>query len=441
MITRVFLSLALLVAIPAWPQVSTTDGGIGLAMTDQMQTPPPVNDGTSSTETGYETRSNYLGAGLKVGAAYSDNVLSDVSNPVGDVDYSFYPTLVIDKGTPRYDLRLNYNPSFTIYQHTSSQNQADQYVALHFQYRLSPHVTLSLQDSLLETSNVLNKSDPFAGAGISGSPQTPADAIIVPVAGQLINGANAELTYQFTRSGMIGASGIFTNLHYFHPEQVLGVYDSNSSGGAAFYSHRLSGRHYIGLTYRYSKILAYPVNAQSEIQAQSIFFFYTVYLKPTFSLSFSGGPQHYEVVQFPLASYSSWSPNFTASTSWLGRHTNFAASYARVVTGGGGLVGAFRSDRASGFARWQLARTWNIGVVGNYANNKNVTPSGFISTQGGHSIFGTLLAQHQLSEHLFVEFGYTRLQQSYGIPVISKAPITNRESISFSYNFLKPLGG
>ncbi len=311
MLTRVFLSIALLVAMSAWSQVSTTDGGIGLAMTDQMLTPPPVNDEAYPTAVGSEVRRNYLRAGLTVTTAYSDNVLGgDAVTPVSDVDYAIFPTIAIDKSTSRLYLRSTYSPGFTIYQHTSARNQTDQYAALNFLYRLTPHVTVVLQDSLQKTSNFFNQPYPFSGEGVSGSPQPPLYAIISPVAGQLGNDANTELRYQFSRNGMIGASGIFTTLHYTHPTEVLGIYNSSSSGGSAFYSHRLSRMHYVGATYRYSRILAYPPNAQSEIQAHTIFLFYTIYLKPTFSLSFSGGPQHYRRRSVPPAGLRLMVPYF-----------------------------------------------------------------------------------------------------------------------------------
>ena len=59
---------------------------------------------------------------------------------------------------------------------------------------------------------------------------------------------------------MIGHGGTYTNLDFLEPTQVPGLYDSNSSGGSAFYSHRLPRNRYIGATYQYSKILAYPPN-------------------------------------------------------------------------------------------------------------------------------------------------------------------------------------
>jgi hypothetical protein len=438
MFRRICLSLALLVATPAWSQ------GIGVNTADesQMMTPPPVNGQAYPAVVGSEERSNYLRAGLIFNTAYSNNVLGDVGiNPVSDVSYSIFPTIAIDQSTSRLHWMMTYGPGFTFYQRTSSRNQEDQNVTLNFHYRVSPHITFSAEDFFQKSSSVFNQPGSFSGETVSGSPQPPLIAVIGPVASQLSNRANVQLTYQFGMNGMVGADGTFTNLDYLDPTEVSGLYDSSSSGGSAFYSYRFSRNHYIGGTYQYSRIVSFPVNAQSEIQAHTVFLFYTIYLSPTFSLSFSGGPQHYELIQPPVPTYGSWSPTFTASMGWQELHTNFSASYSRVVTGGGGLVGAFQSNSANASARWQLAHTWSLGASASYMINKSESPSSFLTTQGGHSIFGTVSVQHQLSQHLQLEFGYTHLHQSYsGIPVISNAPNTDREFMSISYQFARPLG-
>jgi hypothetical protein len=438
MFTRVCLSFALFVSIPAWSQVSTSEG-VGLGITDEMLTPPPVNGDAYSTAVGSEIRRNYLRAGLIVTTAHTDNVLGYATNPVSDVSYSIYPTLAIDRTSTRVQLMFSYSPGFTIYQHTSRRDQTDQDLDLNLVYRLSPHVTATVRDYLRQTSSILGAT-PLSGGGIPDSP--PLTPVIGPVGNQISNNAGGELTEQFSRNGMIGASGTFTNLHFLNPSEVPGLYDSSSQGGAAFYNHRLSRKHYIGATYQYASIVAYPLHAVSELQTNTVFFFYTIYLKPTFSLSFSGGPQHYTISQSPLPTQSTWSPYFTASVGWQGRNTNYSARYSRIVAGGGGLVGVFKSDVATVTARWQFARTWSAGSVATYGNNKDVTPSSFLSTEGGHSIYGTVSLEHQLSERFQIEGGYTRLHESYGfIPVIANAPNTDIEFVSISYHFARPLGG
>src|SRR5262249_49513069 len=157
--------------------------------------------------------------------------------------------------TSRLHSVLTYAPGFTLYQHTDGRNETDQNASVDVEYRLSPHVTASVRDTFHKSSNAFNQPDPLTAAAVYGSAQVPTATVIAPIADVLTNNANAELTYQFSRGGMIGASGTFTNLHYPDPTEVPGLYDSSSRGGSAFYSHRLSKKHYIGAQYQYSQIL------------------------------------------------------------------------------------------------------------------------------------------------------------------------------------------
>ena len=76
---------------------------------------------------------------------------------------------------------------------------------------------------------------------------------------------------------------------------------------------------------------------------------------------------------------------------WQGLHTNFVASYARAVTSGSGLAGVFQSNSAYVSARWKLARTWSLQAVASYTINKDISPSYFPSSSGGHRTFGSRL--------------------------------------------------
>ena len=164
---RVCLSFALIAAIPGRSQV-TIGGGAGPGYTDglgssgQMRTPPPVNGDSYSALAGAEVRSNYLRLALIETTVYSDNVLGDAFKPVSDVSYLINPTITIDKTTSRQHLTFAYTPGFTIYQQTSVLNQASQYLTFAEAYRLTRHVTLSLQDSFHYTSNFLDQPDPLA---------------------------------------------------------------------------------------------------------------------------------------------------------------------------------------------------------------------------------------------------------------------------------------
>jgi hypothetical protein len=441
MFRSICLTIILFAAVPLWSQkdASETPQGSSASVDEApMVTPPPVSGAAYPTETISESRSNYLSGGLTFNSTYTDNLLGGESTkPISDISYSLWPYVDLNQVTTRLRTDLTYSPGFTFYQHTSSYNQANQNVGVDVRYRLSPHVTLSVVDSLHKFSNVFNQPDLLTGTPVSGSAPSPAVAVIAPLADQLNNVGNVELTYQFSRNAMVGGNGVFTNLHYFDQVQANGLYDSASRGGSAFYSYRLANKHYLGAAYQYRQILAYPTGGQSEIQTNTALVFYTVYLKPTLSLSFSGGPQHWDAVE-PSPGQRSWSPAATASFGWQARHTVLAGSYSRMVSGGGGLSGAYNTDLAAVSFRQLLTRNWNAGVMGGYSLYQ---PLQSFFGNGGHSVTGSASVQRKLGQHFEADLGYTRLHQSYAdIAAVSTFPNVNREWVSLSYQFARPLG-
>lgn len=465
MLKSACLGILLLAATTAWCQqntatamsdatatntAATNTAATDTAATDSadmpLATPPPVSGEAYSTSFTTDTRSNFISGGVTFSSGYTSNVLgANSSNPRSDVSYSIWPSVAMNYSTSQMSAILRYSPGFTFYQNSSGLNQADQDVGVDFKWRFTPQFNISLRDSFQKTSNVFNQPDPLSATVVSGGVPAINPAIIAPIADQLHNTANVELSYQIGAGSMIGASGTFTNLAYPDPSQAVGVYDSNSTGASAFYSLRFKERHYVGVSWQYQNTDAYPggtgtgLQADSITKTQTIFMFYTVYLKPNLSLSFSGGPQHVDAIQYPQSS-SSWSPLFVTSLSWQGEHTSIAASYSRTVTGGGGLLGAFNSNIASLSGRWQFSRNWTVGMAGGYSDNQTLTPSFIQSTPGGHSLTGTISLRRPLGENFSFETGYTRLQQSYsGVPAISATPNVNSVFLTVSYRFNRPL--
>jgi hypothetical protein len=446
-----YLGFVLLMATPVWSQLGLTPFEMPATSINEapMLTPPPVSAEGYPTVVGSQVRANYLAAGLVFNTAYNDNVIANgTTTPVSDSIYTISPTIALNQSTPRRKLALTYSSGFTFYQHTSALNAANQNAVLNFQYRLSQYTTISLRDSFQRSSNVFDQLYPLSGgAAMSGSLQAPV-TVVVPFAEQFSNTANVGISHQFSSNGMIGANGIFTENNYPDPAEAAGLYNSNSIGGSAFYSHRLSNAQYIGVTYQYLRSQGNPVNAQAspgnaqtEVQTHTLMPFYTIYLNATFSISLSGGPQYFDAGESTSPAFRSWAPSAIASIGWQRSHTNIVASYLRTVTGGVGLPGAFNSNSANASVGWQITRTWTVGSAANYSINKNVTPSLPSSNQGGHSISGTVSVQHLIGEHLNAELGYTRLHQSYsGIALISTAPDSNREFVSVSYQFTRLLG-
>ena len=444
MLREICLGFALLSAMPVSCQIATTEAEAPAAPQDdiQMQTPPPVNGQAYPTVVGSEARSNYLRAGVIVGTAYDDNEFGGGSlHPSGDVTYTIWPTISLDQTNPRQHQTFTYSPGFTVYQHTSQLNNVDQNASIGFQYRFTPYAAISVRDSFQKSSNVFNQPNPLSGTPVSGSPESSLAGVVAPFADQITDALSVDLSYQFNRNDMAGGEGFYTQLHFPNLSQVPGLFDSNSRGGSAFYAHRITAGQYVGVSYRYVVNQANPTKESSETQTNTVFAFYTLYLKRTISLSVSGGPQLINATQSGSAAYRVWRPSVMASVGWQSSHFNVAASYLRTVAGGGGLVGAFESDSTNGSLRWRFTKTWTAGSVASYAVNRDLTPTFALSSSSGHNASGTITIERPIGTRMNVEAGYTRLQQKYsGIPIISAAPDSDRLFISIAYQFTRPLG-
>ena|SRR5271168_699055 len=421
---------------------------------DRMQTPPPVSGQSYPTSFTSGERSNYLRGGLAFTTAYTDNAVGPVNGaPVSDVSYSIAPFVALDETTPRLHLGLTYAPGFTFYQRESYLNEADQNASINLQYRLSPHVTFSARDGFQKSSSVFNQPNFASAAPVSGSVQEGNFSVIAPIADRLSNSGNVGITYQFAANSMVGAGGTFTNLHYPNQGQVLGLYDSSSQGGLAFYSVRISKINYFGATYQYQRLASYPAPGTNETQTNSLLLFYTVYPTKRFSISVFGGPQYADVgpqfsdtASIPATPASrSWNPAAGGSLGWQGRLSSLAVSYSHLISSGGGLIGAVKMDNVSASLHQQISRMLSASVAGGYAQNDILTPTPSIATpsisSNGHTISGTASLQQQVGQHLNVQLGYTRLHQDYSsVAVLAATPNTNREFIAISYQFSRPLG-
>ncbi|MGB8469246.1 MAG: hypothetical protein WCD71_03705 [Candidatus Sulfotelmatobacter sp.] len=457
-----------LMSVPAWSQdesrpvpvpAATGPGSNASANGDEsasvddssgrMLTPPPVSGQSYPIVLTSQERSNYLRGGLAFTSAYTDNAVGPVNgHPVSDISYSVWPTVALDETTTRSHLVLAYAPGFTFYQRESSLNQADENASINFQYRLSPHVTFSARDGFQKSSSVFNQPDLGTAGVVSGGTQVPNQSVIAPIADQLSNSGNAGITYQFAANSMVGASGTFTNLHYPDQGEVPGLFDSASQGGLVFYSARVSRINYFGETYQYQRLLSYPASETNETQTHALLLFYTLNPTKRFSISVFGGPQYADVgPQFsdtvatpPTAAFRSWNPSAGGSLGWQGHLSSLAISYAHLISNGGGLIGAVKTDNVSASIRQQLRRTLSATAAGGYAEN-DILAAAPLTTGNGHTVSGTASLQQLFGQHLNVQLGYTRLHQNYSsVAVLATTPDTNREFVSISYQFSRPLG-
>lgn len=439
MLTRV-LSIGVLVVLILECQ-AVANAQASPAQESPMLNPPPVSVQSYRVETGMEERANYLRGGIAAGGGYIDNFYAGTSTSqgrLGEGIISLLPTIAFDTTSARQHTSASYNPSFIFYEPSSSLNEADHNAAVNFQYRFSPRLTMDLSDLLVRSSTGFSQ---YGNGGISGSAQTTAPGVIAPFGERFTNDATGGLSYQFSPHGMIGGTGNVSNLIYPKNSALPGLYNSDARGAGGFYSYRLSGSQYLGAMYEYEQVLAYPTGQEYDTQTHTIYGFYTIYLAQSWSISVSGGPQDFIAAHAPFPTTRAWTPAFTVSTGWQGRHTSFAANFSRTVTGGGGLLGAFHSTGAGATGRWEISRMWNAGLNVNYAINKSATPVLGIDSQGGHSFASSVTLERVLSSHSSAAFRYDRIENRYGgIPSIAINPNSDRFMGSITWRFLRPVG-
>ena len=446
MAMRVLLfSILVLAVTPAWSQGTSASGTTADDKNSApMLMPPPVSQVGFPVETGEEQRSNYLSGALTFNGGYVNNLYPGTGTAtINDQLYLVQPSISLDHTADRSQETLTYAPSFTFYDPSSTLNSVNQTGAAAFQFRLSPHVTLLAGDGVTKTSNAL--SQPLSSGAVSGALPSVTPGLIVPFAPQLSNSAYAQVAWQFSLNDMLGFDGTTTLLHFSNTPEARGLYNSNSRGGAAFYTHRLGDKQYLGATYEYSEVAATPAIsngiADADLNANNLLGFYTAYPKSNLSLSLGGGAQRYKLTQSPLAPAQAWAPSALGSIGWQGPRTSFALTYSRVVTEGEGVIGAYSTNAGTLSGRWQLSPNWNASLGGNYAQLAAVDRSFAGSMPGGHSLSGTVSVGRQLGPRLSFLAQYQRIHEDYaGIPAISNAPNSSLESGSITYRFSRPLG-
>ena len=176
MFARLSLGLLLLLAVPVWSQVEPDASGGPASPNDEysMSMPDQVSGRSYSMGFGPEQRSNYLSGGLIFTAAYDDNVFAGgASGPVSDTSLAIVPVIGLSRTTPRTTSMLP-NPTVPDLRSitpTSSLNSVNQNASLDFEYRLTHHSSLGVQDSVptkLEArspSHTLSPGQRFQGQG------------------------------------------------------------------------------------------------------------------------------------------------------------------------------------------------------------------------------------------------------------------------------------
>lgn len=426
------------------------------AMVDDQRAPAPalLNGQSMSLSFGPELeRSNYLRGGIGIGATYDDNASSTVTNRIGDFGYSVFPNIELDQTRSRLHWVLGYTGGFTANQRLDQRNQASHNLSGTLQYRVSPHVDLRLSDNFLDVTGFLQQFQNGLGTPVTGPVNQPNLTLITPLARNLNNTGNVDMSYQFSASDMVGVGGTFYDSHFRDvPAGSLTLNDTSTRSGNAYYNHRLGAHNWAGVTYKYQHM---TFGAAGNLNVtHSVLFSDTLYLGGHTTLSIYGGPEYSQLdtvtvtmnIAPPIISFATVSSRdhmlsgaVGASLGWQGPLTSARLEVSRQVSDGGGLLGAVELTSVSGGLRRQLTRSTAADLNASYGHNRELG-SAFAGESPLQSATGGVGLEQSLGANFKLRLDYYRDYQK-GTVLISDGSVNhNRGSVSISYSFTRPIG-
>jgi hypothetical protein len=411
------------------PQIPALLGGIGIspALLSEME------------------RSNYLRAGVNVGATYDDNPLLLSGGAVGNASVSIFPNIKIDQTTSRMRWTLGYAGGLTVNQRFTNQDQGSHNVIFDSEFRLSPHVNLRIAENFSLTTGYFDSGE--AVSDLSG----PNANLITPLATQRSDSTLVETNYHFALNDLIGASGSFYDSDFSNPgTQTQQLTNSQTASGSAFWLHRLFGTDWGGISYRFDR-LTFSLGG-GETKVHSFLAVDTINISKRFTLTGFIGPQYSEnqgvVPPATLVTQSSaWSVAGGGEGSWKNRSTSVSGGYSRIISDGGGLTGSVRAQTVHANFRRQLTSGWATALSASRgANEELIGPPGSASSINLTSAGITM--ERNVGKSFGFRMGYSHdFQQQFGVPVLTQtSPLQtldasrNRFFVTFSYQWAKPLG-
>jgi hypothetical protein len=242
----------------------------------------------------------------------------------------------------------------------------------------------------------------------------------------------------------VGVSGGFYVSNYRDVPAGTQLFDTRSSQAAAFYTHRITERNWIGASYRFQRLTF--TSGSGETLVHSILAFDTFMLPAKMSVSIFAGPEYVDSVSGLIGSSTTsesskrWSSAAGASFNWTGLRTSFFADFVRRTNDGGGLQGATQATSVSGGVRHRLGRAWTTSASAAYGVNDSViTAPGIPESVKFTSFSGSV--ERAIRESVILLAGYSHeIQKGQDLLLPDDNAYRNRVWFSISYNFTRPLG-
>ena len=425
------------------------------AMVDDQRAPAPAlltGESSSLSFAPELERSNYLRAGIGVGATYDDNAANTATAKVGDFSYSILPNIQLDQTRARLHWTLGYAGGFTANQRLTQRNQASHDLSGTLQYRVSPHVDLRLSDAFLDVTGFLQQYQNGSVTPVTGPINQPNFTLITPLARNVNNTGNVDLSYQFSARDVIGVGGTFYDSHFRDvPAGSTPLNDTSTRSGNAYYNRRLGAQNWAGVTYKFQHN---EFGAANLNVTHSILFSDTFYLGGHTTLSFYGGPEYSTLdtvfvtmnIAPPIISFATVSNTehllsgaFGASLGWQRSLTSLRLAVSRQVSDGGGILGAVQLTSVSGGIRRQLTKSTAADLNIMYGHNRELG-STFAGQSPFQSATGGVGLEQALGAHLVLGLDYYRDYQKGNLGIGDESVNHNRGAITISYSFTRPIG-
>jgi len=393
-------------------------------------------------------RSNYLRAGLNIGAVYDDNPLLLSSGAASNTSESIFPNVRIEESSSRMRWSLGYAGGLTVNQKFTSQNQGSHSLIFDSQYRLSPHVNLRIAENFSLTTGFFdagNGTDVVTGSGV------PNASLITPLSTQKTSTTTVEANYHFALNDLVGASGSFNDLHFTNVPAGTLLTNSQTASGSAFWLHKLSRLDWGGLTYRFDRITFNPGGGETRVH--SFYAINTLSLSSRVTLTGFVGPQYSDNeglapgAEVPTQS-KNWSVAGGAEGAWRNQLTGVSAGYSRGTSDGGGILGAVRLQNVHGTFRREFVRGWTVALTGVHGTNRSLTVPSTASANSINLTTGGISLDHNVAKSLGLRVGYTHdFQKQFGMPATGQTGAhptldahRNRVFVTLSYQWAKPIG-
>lgn len=387
----------------------------------QVQT---IDDGTfnSSMDSGYATQPpspSGINAELQTRVMRDTNVFSDNARPSSDFIYQEGALINLWKSQPRWNLALQYRPTFMHYQHESSLDTFDQGLVVTGNYDFTQRFRFQGTETF----------DSFTGFLPSSSNQyfllptpgfTGVNTLIAPTSHDVSSQSEGNLVYDLSPRGTLNVTGgyllqDFSGIKDLPPGFLsAALLDTNGATGGASYSYRYTQRITLGVRYVY-QYFHYGQSGSDQSHTGLI----TVHWDAAehVGLDLYGGPSYSTAIgtQFlagtnqPSAKFNAISPAFGGTFSLRSDRTVVNVSAQHTVSSGGGLLMTVMSDYEGAEVRHQLTDNWDFVVTGGY--NRSValqSDSGKGKVSG--ETFGTAFERPIVGE-LSARFEYDYMRQ------------------------------